>query len=165
MRLPGLLLPLLLLLPSGCGSSDPRQLVDQGASALAAGDAQGAREAFERALVGLHPGDPDYARASMGRFQALVRLEPDRARDDFLSYAKEPAAKAGEGDYVALVNEFLRRDKTVQAIDVMDAGVKAFPKSEALLGVRKKVEEHARAANDPAALQKMKGLGYIGGDK
>jgi hypothetical protein len=164
MRLPHLLLSVLILLP-GCSPADPHARTERGASALAAGDAKTAREEFEGALAGLHPGDPDYARASMGRFQALVRLDADLARDQFLKYAQEPASKAGEGDYVALVGEFLRREKTVQAIDVMDAGVKAFPKSEALLAIRKKVEEQARSTSDPAALQKMKGLGYIGGDK
>jgi len=155
----------LLLLGSACGSSDPREQTDRGASALASGDAKGARSDFEAALAVLHPGEPDYARASMGRFQALVRLEPDKARDEFLVYAKNPANKTSEGDYIALVGEFLRREQTVPAIDVMDAGVKAFPKSDAMAAIRKKVEDQARTANNPAALQKMKGLGYIGGDK
>lgn len=164
MRLPYLLLFLPLLLPS-CGSSDPRALTDQGASALASGDAKGAQASFEKALASLKPGDPDYARASMGRFQALVRVDPERARGEFLAYAKAQSASVTEGDFATMVNEFLRRERTVEAVDVMDAGVKAFPKSEAMLAVRKRVEEQARAAKDPAAMQKMKGLGYIGGDK
>jgi Flp pilus assembly protein TadD len=164
MRLPYLLLSLPLFLPS-CGSSDPRALTDQGASALASGDAKGAQASFEKALAGLKPGDPDYARASMGRFQALVRSEPESARAEFLAYAKAQSASVTESDFATMVGEFLRRERTVEAVDVMDAGVKAFPKSEAMLAVRKKVEEQARAAKDPAAMQKMKGLGYIGGDK
>jgi hypothetical protein len=101
----------------------------------------------------------------MGRFQAMVRSDAGQARDLFLAYAKAQGAKVTEGDYGTLVGEFLRREHTVEAIDVMDAGVKAFPKSEAMAAIAKKVEEQARTAKDPAAMQKMKGLGYIGGDK
>jgi hypothetical protein len=164
MRLPLLLLPLLLVAPA-CGPSDPRGWTDRGASAFAAGDTNTARDSFEKALAGLKPGDPDYARASMGRFQALVRSEPERARAEFLAYAKAQGASVTEGHYGLMVAEFLRRERTVEAIDVMDAGIKTFPKSEAMLAIRKQVEEQARSAKDPAAMQKMKGLGYIGGDK
>jgi hypothetical protein len=164
MRLPYLCLSVCLVLPA-CGTSDPRALTDEGASALASGDAKGAQASFEKALSVLKPSDPDFARASMGRFQALVRSEPALARDGFLAYAKAQGAAVTEGDYGTLVAEFLRREHTVEAIDVMDAGVKAFPKSEAMVAIRKKVEEQARTAKDPAAMQKMKGLGYIGGDK
>ncbi|MBK7642393.1 MAG: hypothetical protein IPJ19_05005 [Planctomycetes bacterium] len=164
MRPSCLLFALLLLLPA-CGSSDPRALTDEGSSALATGDASAAAASFEKALALLKPGDPDFARASMGRFQALVRLDPARASTEFLAYAKANPASTSEGDFGTLVGEFLRRDRTVEAIDVMDAGVKAFPKSEAMLAIRAKVEEQAKSAKDPAAMQKLKGLGYIGGDK
>jgi hypothetical protein len=169
MRIPCLLLACLLLalcsfLPA-CAPADPRALTDQGSRALASGDAAGARESFEAALAVLKPGDPEYARASMGRFQALVRSEPEHARDQFLAYAKAPGNRAGEADYGTLISEFLRREHTSEAIDVMDAGVKAFPQSELMASIRKKVEEQARAQKDPAAMQKMKGLGYIGEGK
>jgi hypothetical protein len=164
MQLPRLCLTLLALLPA-CGAADPHALTDQGARALGAGDAESARQSFETALAGLKPGDPDYARASMGRFQALVRSAPERARDEFLVYAKAQSSSVGEGDYGMLVGEFLRRERTSEAIDVMDAGVKAFPKSETMLAIRKQVETQARSAKDPAALQKLKGLGYVGGEK
>jgi len=164
MRLPPVLLSLCILF-SACGPGDPRALTDQGASALASGDSTKARECFEQALAGLAPGDAQYLRASMGRFQALVRGEPESARKEFLAFAEVQAASLNEGHFGLMVGEFLRRDRTAEAIDVMDAGVKAFPKSEAMLAIRKKVEEQARSAKDPAALQKLKGLGYIGEDK
>jgi len=159
-----LLLCALFLVPA-CGPADPRALTDEGSSALAAGDAPKAKDCFEQALAAMKPGDPDYARASMGRFQALVRSEPEQARDLFLGYAKAPGAPATEGDYATMVAEFLRRERTNEAIDVMDAGIKAFPKSEVMLAIRSKVEAQARTAKDPSSMQKMKGLGYIGDEK
>jgi Flp pilus assembly protein TadD len=126
MRLARLCLTLAVLLPA-CGAADPHALTDQGARALGAGDADAARQSFETALAGLKPGDPDYARASMGRFQALARGEPERARDEFLAYSKAQAASVGEGDYGMLVSEFLRRERTSEAIDVMDAASRPFP--------------------------------------
>jgi hypothetical protein len=164
MRLPCLLAALCSFLPA-CAPADPRDLADQGSRALASGDAAGARESFEAALAGLKPGDPDYPRASMGLFQALVRSEPEQARDRFLAFAKEPSARVGEVEYGAMVSEFLRRERTSEAIDVMDAGVKAFPQSELMASIQKKVEEQARSAKDPASMQKLKGLGYVGGEK
>jgi len=164
MRTASLLACLGFLLPA-CGPADPRALTDAGSSALAAGDAPKARECFEQALAAMKPGDPEYTRASMGRYQALVRSEPERARTEFLAFAKAQPASLNEGNYVVLVSEFLRRERTVEAVEVMDAGIKAFPKSEAMLAIRTKVEEQARASKDPAAMQKMKGLGYIGEGK
>ena len=164
MRFLPILLALGLFLP-GCGPSDPRELTDEGAKAFASGAAQGALVHYEEALGLLKPGEPDFARASMGRFQALVRIEPESARDEFLAYAKAQSATIREDDFAILVGEFLRRERTLEAVDVMDAGVKAFPKSETMIAVRKKVEEKARASKDPAAMQKMKGLGYVGDEK
>jgi hypothetical protein len=164
MRLCPILLALGLLLPA-CGTSDPRELTAEGEKALASGDAQAALVDFEEALGQLKPGDPGFAQASIGRFKALVRVEPELARDDFLAYAKAQSATIGEGDFAIMVGEFLRRERTLEAVDVMDAGVKAFPKSKEMLAVRKKVEEQARASKDPAAMQKMKGLGYVGDEK
>jgi len=158
---PAFLAPVLLL-ALACGPSDPRTLTDAGASALASGDSTKALASFEEALAGLKPTDAEYVRASMGRFQALVRSEPERARDEFLAFAKVQAASLAESHYGILVGEFLRRGRTVEAIDVMDAGVKAFPNSEAMLAIRKRVEEQARSSKDPASMQKLKGLGYVG---
>jgi tetratricopeptide (TPR) repeat protein len=152
----------MLFLALACGHSDPRALTDAGASALASGDSAKALASFEEALTSLKPGDAEYVRASLGRFQALVRSEPERARDEFLAFAKVQAASLAESHYGILVNEFLRRGRTVEAIDVMDAGVKAFPNSEAMLAIRKRVEEQARSSKDPASMQKLKGLGYVG---
>ena len=156
-----LLLCALFFFPA-CGPSDPRALTDAGASALASGDSGKALANFEEALASLKPGDAEYVRASMGRFQALVRSEPERARDEFLAFAKVQAASLSESHYGILVGEFLRRERTSEAIDVMDAGVKAFPNSQAMVAIRKKVEEQARSSKDPASMQKMKGLGYVG---
>lgn len=156
-----LLLVALFLVPA-CAPSDPRALTDAGASALASGDSAKALASFEEALAAMEPGDAEYVRASMGRFQALVRNEPERARDEFLAFAKVQAAALSESHYGILVGEFLRRGRTNEAIDVMDAGVKAFPNSEAMLAIRKRVEEQARASKDPASMQKLKGLGYVG---
>ena len=151
-----------LLLALACGPSDPRALTDAGASALASGDSAKALASFDEALAGLKPGDAEYVRASLGRFQALVRSEPALACKEFLAFASALPAALTESHYGVLVNEFLRRGRTSQAIDVMDAGVKAFPKSEAMLAIRKRVEEQARASKDPADMSKLKGLGYVG---
>lgn len=155
----------LVLALAGCGPGDPRALTNAGKAALASGDAAKAEQQFREALAGLKPGDPDYARAGIGRIQALVRLDAKRAKDEFLAWAQANRSSVGEEDYSLVVSELLRRENTLEAIEVMDAGIKAFPESPRMAAVKKEVAEQAQKAKDPAALQKMKGLGYIGGDK
>jgi len=50
----------------------------------------------------------------------------------------------------------------MEAIDVMDAGMKAYPTSEQMKAVQKQVTEAAKQSKDPAGLNKLKGLGYVG---
>lgn len=159
-----LILPLFLVL-AACGPSDPRALTNEAKATLAAGDAAKAEQQFREALGGLKPGDPDFARASIGRIQALARLDAARAKDEFLAYSQANKSSIAEEDYSLVVSELLRRENTLEAIEVMDAGIKAFPESPRMAAVKKEVAEAAQKAKDPAAMQKLKGLGYIGGDK
>ncbi len=155
----------LLLALAACGPGDPRALTNEAKATLAGGDASKAEQQFREALSGLKPGDPDFARASIGRIQALARLDAARAKDEFLAYAQANRSSLAEEDYSLVVSELLRRDHTLEAIEVMDAGVKAFPESPRMAAVKKEVAEQAQKAKDPAAMQKLKGLGYVGGDK
>lgn len=157
------LLPIFLLLPLGaCGGDSPKQLTDMGVSALAGGQAREAQGRFEEALQGLKPSDPDFTRATLGRVQALARLQPPSARDAFLKFAKENSSLVQEGDYGMVVSELLRAGASMEAIDVMDAGMKAYPQSAQMKAVQQQVTEAAKKSADPAGLNKLKGLGYVG---
>jgi hypothetical protein len=157
------LLSILVLLPlAACGGDSPKQLTDMGVQALAGGQAREAQGRFEEALQGLRPTDPDFVRATLGRVQALARLKPEAARDAFLTFSRENKTLVQESDYGMVVSELLRAGASMEAIDVMDAGMKAYPASAQMKAVQKQVTEAAKQSKDPAGLNKLKGLGYVG---
>ncbi|MFM7282521.1 MAG: hypothetical protein ACKO32_12160, partial [Planctomycetia bacterium] len=89
-------------------------------------------------------------------------LKPDAARDAFLAFARDHKPLVQESDYGMVVSELLRGGASMEAIDVMDAGMKAYPASEQMKAVQKQVTEAAKQSKDPAGLNKLKGLGYVG---
>ena len=157
------LAPLILLLAAACGGSDPKALTDAGVSALGSGDAKSALASFDDALAHMPANDPQLLRASLGRVQALARTEPAKAKEAFLALTESQKSKINEGDFGLVVSELLRKNANVEAVDVMNAGVKMFPESTKMLAVKTQVLEQSKKSNDPAALQKLRGLGY-GGD-
>jgi hypothetical protein len=157
-----LLVPLLGL--SACSGGDPKELSDQASSALATGDDRRALEGFEKALASLMPGDPAWLRASLGRCQALARLDPPAAKKAFLELARAHSAKVEVVDFGMIVGELVRKGAMIEAIDVMDAGIKLYPESPEMTSIRAQVMEASSKTQDPAAMQKLKGLGYVGDD-
>ena len=156
--------PLLLLatLIAACGGSDPKALTNEGTAALNSGDAPKAVAAFDRALEHMDAKQPDYLRAAVGRCQALARIEPERAKVDFLALANDPAVKVAEADFTAVATELVRRGALPQATSLAEAGLKRFPESAAMKSLRDLVGDAAQKSKDPAALERLKGLGYAG---
>lgn len=162
MRTPTLLLALALAFTS-CGGSDPKVLTDKGTAALGAGDTKTAIESFDAALSKMNAGDPDYLRAQMGRIQALVRVDAKKAKDDFLALA-HTGAKVEEQDFSLVVNEMMKKGAVPEAAEVTNAGIKRFPESPKMFAIQKQVHEASAKVKDPKDLEKLKGLGYTGGD-
>ena len=159
---PAPLLALLLCLCAACGEGDPKALTDRGTAALGAGRDAEAIESFDRALAGLDPASADWLRASLGRCRALARSQPAKAKGEFLALAKAHPTRVQEQDFGQIVDELVREDAIVEAIDVMDAGIKLHPESPGMQQVRARVLEASQKAQSPEALDKLKGLGYVG---
>jgi hypothetical protein len=151
-----------LCLLLSCGSSDPKRLTDAGSAALNSGDAKGAVADFDRALEHMDASHPDYLRACVTRCQALARIDPTRAKDDFLALARSPSARVRDSDFVAVSTELFRRNAISSAIEIAEVGMKSFPESPAMKTLRDTFGDAAKKANDPAALERLKGLGYAG---
>ena len=152
------------LLLGSCAPSDPKTLTDEGASALGAGDAAKAQESFEAALTGIDPSHPEWLRASIGRCQALARRDGPAAKKAFLELATAHPSRVNEQDFSLVVSELVQHDAIVEAIDVMDAGVKLYPESPAMQTIKEKVLAASSKSKDAGALEKLKGLGYVGSD-
>lgn len=156
------LLGLVFLVLAACSSSDPRVLTDQGAKALGTGDAKGAVASFDKALARLEPQSPDFLRASMGRFQALARLEPTRTKNEFLAFQAAHTDKVKDTDFKVVVDELLQKNALTPASDLVEAGKKAFPESTTMHQLVQALGDAAKRNNDPSVLDKVKGLGYAG---
>jgi hypothetical protein len=155
--------PLLLaLLISSCGASDSKALTDAGLAALNSGDAKSAESSFDRALEHMDASHPDYLRASLGRCQALAHRDPNRAKEDFLALAAAQSSRVREPEFTAVATELVRSNAITQAVAVAEAGMKAFPESPSMKHLVDLVGDAAKKSRDPAALQKLKGLGYAG---
>jgi len=150
---------LLMTLPLACGggAGDPKALNDEGMAALNSGDHEGALTRFESALAALEPGDPQYLRAKMGAIGALTHLDPDKARETLLGLGDQ----AGANEYSKVASDLTTEGHFMQAIDVLDAGVKRYGESPKLKQMLDLVKAEAEKSGSSEALEKLKGLGYL----
>jgi hypothetical protein len=155
---------ILACLVTSCGETDPKALTDRGSAALGSGDTPTAIESFDAALQHMDSRNPEFLRASLGRCQALARQNPKQAKEDFLALARSSSAKLREQDYSAIANELVKKGAVSDAIDVMDAGLRAFPESPQMQLLKNQIVDASKKSKDPGALNKLKGLGYTGDD-
>jgi len=159
---------LLLMMFAACGSSDPRALTDQGSSALNSGNFEAAVRNYEKALTALadagDSGGSDWKRAKLGWVQAEARLDAPRAKEEFLAYAKASSGKVTDADYNLIASKFGDAGKFDEAIAILTAGKAAFPESPHLDALGKDLVNRAKATGASDALDKLKGLGYVGGE-
>lgn len=157
------LLPIALLFLAACGSSDPKTLTSEGHAALGKGDAATALEKFDAALAKMNPKDAEYARADLGRCQALAKSDGAAARKAFFEYVARNGTKVREDDYGLVCSDLLQGGFTLDAIDIMDAGQKRFPESPRMIATKEAVVAAAKREKTPDALKKLESLGYAGG--
>ncbi len=154
----------LFLLAASCSESDPKVLTDSGTAALGSGDSAAAAKSFEAALSHMDAKHPDFLRASMGKCQALARQNPMEAKQEFLDLARKHPELIKEPDYTTIIRELVQKRAASEAIEVVEAGMKAFPNSMSMIAIRDEVGDELEKSHDPAALDKLKGLGYTGAD-
>lgn len=153
---------LALVFAAACSSSDPKVLMTEASQALAAGDASAAVAKYERAIERLDKQSVEFLRASMGRFQALARLDGTRAKNEFLAFHSAHSDRVKESEFKLVVDELVKRGQLGPAADVVDAGRKAFPESPLMTQLLKTVGDASK--KDPEAMKKLKGMGYVGDD-
>jgi hypothetical protein len=166
-RLPWLLAVLALapaaFLP-GCSGKDPVELTDEGYRQLGRSDWTGARQSFERALRETDPSSDLFVRAKLGAIEALVRVDPGRARDEFLELASTHASQVEATDYSLIAGKLAGARSFSEAVDVMDRGLKAHPEHPKMVAVKDSIIEQSKKSGDSAALQKLRSLGYVGSE-
>jgi hypothetical protein len=162
MRTPSLLLALVLSLASCGGAADPKSHNEQGYQALNSGKHAEAASHFESALaaLGSDTKSDQYLRAALGLVEANVNVNPEKARDDFLALARANSSSIGAEDYSRIGGMLANAKKCKPALDVVDAGIKAFPETPQLAKLIEKIT--ADCAGDAETMSALEGLGYLG---
>lgn len=130
-------------------------------SALGSGDAKGALAAFDKALAQMDATNPDYLRASVGRCQALVHIDGTKAREEFIALAKAQPGRIVELDFHVVVSEFVNTRQFLDAVEVMNSGMKLFPGSKKMQEILDAVRAASTRAEDPSSMKRLKDLGYL----
>jgi len=165
LSLPALTLLSLGVIGTSCGgSSDPASQVNAGYGALNAGNPTDAVARFDAAIeaMGGDVSHAEYLRAALGRVEALAAVDPGAARNGLLALASELPGAIGDADYNRIGGLLASGGHFDAAIDVMDAGMKAFPESGHLAALLDNIKEAAEGSGASGALDRLKGLGYIG---
>jgi len=156
---------LLALLLTACGgSSDPAELTNSGYKNLSAADFGAAIDDFDRALaaIGEDPANPLYLRAKMGAIGAHTEADPARARTDFLALSEALPDSVSDRDFSRVAGRLGDAGHFKDAVALLEKGKAAHPDSTALDALGKQLAAQANQADDPAAVEALRGLGYVG---
>lgn len=156
-----LALALTLTATSCGGSSDPVSLTSAGAQALNSSHHREALSKFEAALEQMDEGHTHYLKAKLGAIEARIYVDADAAKAEFLALALALPDRIGAKDYRAIGGRMTDAKKYSQAIDILDAGIKAFPEDDKMKPYMDAVTKAAQADGDSGALDKLAGLGYL----
>ena len=157
-----LLASTLLWTSCGGGSSDPSALTNGGYEKLGGGDFAAAAKDFEQALASLDTNHQDYLRAKMGHIEANTQINAAQAKDDFLALAEAMPSKITDRHYNQIGGRLGEAEAFTEAIDLVTAGMEAHPESPHLKKLVDTLGDRASQGNDPAALEALKSLGYVG---
>lgn len=153
-----ILLALTLSLTACGGGGDPKEA---GYAALQTGDHAAAVSAFDEALAASDSSAPDHAELQLARCEALAYVDGAKAEAEFRSLC-EGGSDIGVKQYSLIAGALLAGNAMLNAVNVVDMGVNAFPDDAKMAALLEKVKEAAK--EDPAALDALKGMGYLGGD-
>ncbi len=156
-----LALALTLAATSCGGSSDPASLTDAGTQALQSSHYSEALSKFEAALEQMDEGHTHYLVAKLGAIEARVYSDADAAEAEFLAMAKAMPDQIGANRYRKIGGRMTDAKKFMQAIHVLDAGIKAFPDDAKMKPYMDAVKKAAQDAGDSDALSELAGLGYL----
>ena len=139
-----------------CGGGDPQE--DAYASQQS-GDHEAAVTSFEAALAGMDATSDTYFELSVARCQSLAHVDGDKAEAEFRKLI-EADSRINVKQYSLIASELLAASENLSAVNIVDLGVKAFPEDTKMATLLEKVKEAAQS--DPAALDALKGMGYLG---
>ena len=119
---------------------------------------------FEAALEGDRHRQPQglYLRAKMGSIEARTQSDPEAAKEEFLALQTAMPDKVDDGHFSKVAARLGDSKHFAQAIALLEAGKAAYPDSKALDALGAQLAEQATKGDDPAAVEALRGLGYVG---
>lgn len=156
------LLLVLALVPVACdGAADPAKAADAAYADLGRSDYPAALKKFQEALKGMQPSDPQYMNLKLGEIEAWAYVDAAKAKDEFLALAKSSPDKVTAKDYRKIASNLTSARKFDPAIAVLASGLEKFPQDESVKKLGETIKAEATKAGDSAALDKLRGMGYL----
>jgi len=156
------LLSFALFLPlvacNGGGSGDPLSAAE---AALQAGDSAKAVGLLQKHAAGLDKASDAYREATLLLCNALAEAAPKDAAQTLLALAEAQPDKVTARDFRDVQSYLQTHGHLLEAIDVMDAGLKRWSEDATMLEVKDRLLAAVKNAGDAAATAKLKGLGYM----
>jgi len=151
---------------NACGPAESNDPIASGRDRLRANDFRGAAESFEQALA-LEPASS--ARMPQLRLfyaQAVAHFDAERALRDTTDLIESTPVK--DADLAEVASALRESRKYEQALALLVASVATHPKSDRLdfeyNATMQAAAAEAQKQADGDALNRLKGLGYVGGD-
>ena len=160
MKTPILLALALTLTFTACDGGSVNH-IDEGYKAAGANDHAAAVSHFDQALATLGPDNPEKAEVALKRCNSFAFQDAAAARAEFLEMAG--TAELTAKDYTNMARSLFNAGGTggmIEAVTVVDAGIKKFPDSDSLKAVLAKLQAEASKAEGGALSEALKGLGY-----
>ncbi len=158
--LPSILGTALLASLTACGGEvDPFALIQNQ-------DYAGAIAAIEPMLETVEQGSDQHKELLLGYTEALCVESPGKARDTFIAAIDSDSGKdfLQPNDVTYVVNRMAKENHLLEAIDVMNKGNETWPKNDKIETVLAELIAASQSSGDDAALEKLKSMGYLGGD-
>ncbi len=154
----GLALVFSLTLCACGGAGDP---VEAGYDALRDGKSAEALEFFDKALSGMTEGADGYKEVAVARCEAMVGTDAAAAAQEFITLSSKDGSGVDMSDFGLLISAFYSNKSFLEAVPVLDAGLKKFPGNETLETHKKTIIAEAAKGDNPALQDTLKGLGYL----
>lgn len=159
MKLQSALLTLVLASLVACGGGAPAD-ADVG-KLLQTGKYEEAVKIVEGRLESVAKGTEDEKSLILDYAEGLSYTDAAKAQESFLTFAKANSALVTPKDFKHVVACLRTNEGLLQAIDVMNDGMKRWPGDTVMAELLELVKADVIKANDPAAKAKMEGLGYM----
>jgi hypothetical protein len=156
---------LCLVFSAACGGSDPAARADEAQAALSTGDYGEARSQAEAGLKAGASADKSLAwKLERIRVEAIAKLGDGPEVQATLTRLRASYPQQCDASFYAKIGNLLFGvGQSAAAVEVADAGMKQFPDRRTEFEQLMQQLVQAAEGGDSAAMEKLKGLGYVGG--